>query len=350
MGAGQGHGVEVWSSESWREPAISWMDEQLAAAGISRTGEVEQPHLRPWATALRAPTTDGVVWLKAAAPGTAFEVGLYRLLHRVVPDRVLTPIAADPGRGWIVLPDGGAPFGERLAGAELLEAMATALPEYGELQRHIAPYANRVLALGVTDMRAPVMPGRFDEALEAVGVYVERRGEPGEQATYREVAALRDTVAAWCEQLAAAPGEASVDHNDLHPWNILDPAAGETHVRFYDWGDTVLAHPFASMLVALGFMQSHVLDVAVDDPQILRLRDAYLEAFTDLAPHAELVETLELACRRGEDRPRDDLAAGARRAGAGRRRGGVAGRAVPQPGLVAGQLPPGWSLKAGWYR
>ena len=31
-----------------------------------------------------------------------------------------------------------------------------------------------------------------------------------------------------------------------------------------------------------------------------RLRDAYLEPFGDLAPHEELVESLELACRVGK--------------------------------------------------
>lgn len=54
------------------------------------------------------------------------------------------------------------------------------------------------------------------------------------------------------------------------------------------------------MLVALGFMRTNVLRAADDDPRLLHLRDAYLEPFGDLAPHDELVETLELACRVGK--------------------------------------------------
>lgn len=95
-----GAGTAVWASASWRELAVSWLDEQLAAAGIDRTGAIEQPHLRPWATALTAPTTHGPGWLKAAGPGTAFEVGLYELLHRVVPEHVLTPLATILPRSW----------------------------------------------------------------------------------------------------------------------------------------------------------------------------------------------------------------------------------------------------------
>lgn len=293
-----GTGIEVWSSASWREVAVSWLDEQLAAAGIERTGEVEQPHLRPWATALRAPTARGPVWLKAVGPGTASEVGLYEIRGRVAPNRVLTPIATDVARGWVLLPDGGPSLGDRLPEVDLVEAMATVLPRYGQLQRDLAPHVESLLALGVADMRAEIMPRRFDEALEAVGGYVERRGDEGDRTTYRRVVALRGTFAAWCDRLAAVPASPSLDHNDLHPWNILITGAdGTDQARFYDWGDGVVAHPFASMLVPLSIAQHHL---GLHDPGFLRIRDAYLDVFGDLAPHAELVEALELACHVGK--------------------------------------------------
>jgi len=305
-GAGLGgpdgeHGVEVWSSAGWRERAVAWLDERLTEAGTARTGEVEQPHLRPWATALRVPTRHGPVWLKAAAPGTAFEVGLYGILHRVAPGRVPAPLAADVARGWIVLPDGGPALAERLGGADLVDALEAALPQYGQLQRDLAPLACDLLAMGVADMRPAALPGRFAEALDAVAGFVERRGSTADRAALRRVAGLGATYAAWCERLAASPVPASLDHNDLHPWNILGPGMGASlQAVFYDWGDSVVAHPFASMLVPLGFARSGILRTGPDDPRILRLRDAYLEGFGDLAPHAALVEELELACRVGK--------------------------------------------------
>jgi hypothetical protein len=67
----------------------------------------------------------------------------------------------------------------------------------------------------------------------------------------------------------------------------------------YDWGDAVIAHPFACMLVPLGWAQNR-LAITLDAPELLRIRDAYLGPFRDLAPHAELVSTLELACRVGK--------------------------------------------------
>jgi hypothetical protein len=251
--------ASTWSSDAWRAAAVAWLDERLEAAGARRTGAVEQPHLRPWATLLRAPTTRGVVWMKAAAPATSFEVPLYGLLARVVPDRVLEPIAADEERGWILLEDGGAPIAED----DDPSGFAAAVVDYGRLQRELMPHVDELLALGVHDMRPRAMPQRFEEALAL--------------APDPSVAALRPQVREWCEQLAASPLPPSLDHNDLHRGNIL--AGG----RFFDWGDSVVAHPFAVLLVPLD------VDATVRDP--------YLEVFTDLAPRRELEGTLELACR-----------------------------------------------------
>lgn len=279
------YGKAVWSSDAWRARAVAWLDERLAEAGMRRTADVEYLHVRPWATAMRAATSGGVVWMKAAGPATAFEVGLYELLHEVAPDHVLRPIATDTDRGWMVLEDGGPVLAELLEGDELVAAMSVALGRYAELQRLVAPRAEELVPLGATDMRPGVLPARFEQALDLVADAADRD----------RLEALRPDVARWCGELAAAPGGASIDHNDLHPDNVF---AGPPP-RAYDWGDSVVAHPFASMLVTLDFVQKHVLKTDPGDPRVLRLRDAYLDGFADLAPHADLVRTMDLARRVG---------------------------------------------------
>src|SRR5829696_1234278 len=244
---------------------VAWID-----AHVDRTGVVEEVRARPWATVLRAPAAAGPVWMKLAGDGTAFEVPLYRVLARVAPERVLTPIAIDEERAWLLLPDGGSSLGERGAG---FDALVDALVEYGRLQRRLEPAVDEMLALGVPDMRPRVMPERFHEALAAAGGNA-------------QVAGMEPEVIAWCERLAASPLRPSLDHNDLHPWNILEGP------RYYDWGDSVIAHPFAAMLVPFGYLQYRF-----GDEQLERARDAYLGVFAGRVPHGELVETLELACR-----------------------------------------------------
>lgn len=287
-------GTAVWGSDAWRARAVAWLDARLAEHGIRRTGAPEQPHLRPWATALRAPTDRGVFWLKAASPGTAFEIRLYRWLPKLAPEQVLEPLAIDEERAWIILPDGGPTLGDAAPGERLVPALARALGDYARLQRALAPHAQELVELGVTDMRAGVMPQRFDEAAAQVAARL-ANGSAEERATFERARALRETFVAGCRELARSPVPPSLDHNDLHPWNIF--AAAEGHpARFYDWGDCVVAHPFASLLPVLGFLR-YRLNAAADDPRLEHVRDAYLAEYADVAPHAELVREAMLACR-----------------------------------------------------
>jgi hypothetical protein len=278
----------------WRARALAWVDEALAAAGVERTGPAAQVRAQAWSTVFMVPTTVGQVWFKAAGPATAFEAPLYQLLSKLAPQYVLTPIAADVPRGWLLLPDGGAPLTDRFRGTELTEALLAALPRYGQMQRDLAPRARDLLALGVPDLRPAIMPRRFDEALAGARRSFAIDGTESERASLAAVAGLRDTVNAWCGQLASSPVSPSLDHGDLLPRNILMA----DQVRFFDWGTSVIAHPFTSLLFPLRFVQRR-LRVRHDEPTVARARDTYLESFSDLAPHAELVATLEAACRLG---------------------------------------------------
>ncbi len=254
-----------------------WLDQRLSAAGLRRTGEVTCPHDRPWGTVHTAPTTGGPVWLKAPGEGTVFEVALYDLLARVAPGHVLSPIAVDLDRGWVLLPDGGTTLGD--SDTDLVDGLVTVLPQYGQLQRDLAPHTAGLLSFGVADMRPMTMPDRFDEALDVVDGVDDVRG-------------VRGAYAEWCARLAESPVPASIDHNDLHQWNVF---LDRGHARFYDWGDAVVAHPFASLLVTAAVVRTQ-LGVGPDDPAVRRIRDAYLEVWSDLAPPRELVAQLELAC------------------------------------------------------
>jgi hypothetical protein len=285
------YGTDLWSSDAWRAEAISWLDGRLAAAGIERVGEVEQPHLRPWATVLRVDTSKGVVWMKAAGPGTAFEIPLYELLVPIAEDRLLRPIASDPARGWIVLPHGGTPIGERLTGTAMVDALVAALVRYGELQLELASRVDDMLQLGVSDMRPAVMPQRFEQALNVTRAAA--AANDADRESHRRAEAMREVFASWCHELAASQVPPSLDHNDLHPWNILGEPG---HAKFYDWGDSVVAHPFAAMLVPLGFVLQH-MQADLHDARFLRARDAYLDVFRAAAPDEDLASTLEIACR-----------------------------------------------------
>jgi Ser/Thr protein kinase RdoA (MazF antagonist) len=140
------------------------------------------------------------------------------------------------------------------------------------------------------------MPGRFDEALEVARTCALAHRASDEADRLEQVARLRDLFARLCDELADAPGAPTLDHNDLHGGNVF--GSGD-QARFFDWGDAVVAHPFASALV-LRSVARWTLDAHAESPLERRLVDAYLEPFTALAPRHELNEVLEVACEVGK--------------------------------------------------
>jgi hypothetical protein len=91
-----------WREPGWRRAIETWAAAQLAVAGLSITGPIGQPHVRPRSTALRVPTDGGIVWCKAARPGTAHEVRLLTAFAAWGVRSILRPIGAEPERGCVL--------------------------------------------------------------------------------------------------------------------------------------------------------------------------------------------------------------------------------------------------------
>jgi hypothetical protein len=270
------------------EEAEAWVDRHLEIAGIGRIGPVTLPYVRPWSAVFTATTSHGAVWLKVPAPGSEFEAALYGILRQVAPDNTLEPIGLDTETGWLLLPDGGRSLAETATGDALVEGMVRALPRYAELQRAVVGRSGELLAFGLSDLRPDSLPERFERAVSSMA---------------SPPAPLVDLVpvfADWCHRLAGHPMEPSLDHNDLHPWNVLgfgsDGRLTGPAPVFYDWGDSVVAHPFGSSAEPISRVRL-LAGLGPDDPSVLRMRDAYLEVFDDIVSGAEAKELAQTAWR-----------------------------------------------------
>lgn len=283
-------GLATWQDPGWRADALGWATDQLAAHGLEPDGEPEQPHVRVWSTAFRFPLRGGgTAWLKAPGAGSAHEPALSAALGRWVPGSVLVPLAVDPDRRLLLLPDGGGRV--RTTGSDTA-AWASLLAAYAELQVELVGRADQLLALGVPDLRPAALPGLVADLLDDEDA--QRTGQPdGLDPDVRErVRADLPGYAAVCRELADGV-PATVQHDDLHDGNVF---AADGRYRFFDWGDASVAHPFLSLLVALR-SASDVLAVPAGSPALRRLRDAYLEPWSAFGSRRELREQCDLALR-----------------------------------------------------
>ncbi|MGC4854428.1 aminoglycoside phosphotransferase family protein [Micromonospora sp. DT4] len=283
-----------WSSDEWQEQARSWVDEQLARAGRRVTGPVE-PRVRPWSLVWRVPTDDGPVWFKVNNAGTAHEAVLIATLAGLTPELVLTPIGVDRQRGWSLLPDGGESLRDVLGRDPDLAHWERALPGYAALQLATAPHADELVALGVPDHRPEALAGLLDDLLDdSESLRVGAEGGLTVE-TYERLRAELPAYAQRCRRLADFGIGATVQHDDLHDGNVFAGGAG---YRYFDWGDASVAHPFGTLLVTLRSIR-YATALSADDASLARLRDAYLEAWTDRYDRRTLVEAADLAMNLG---------------------------------------------------
>jgi hypothetical protein len=255
-----------------------WAEDRLAERGVRVTGPWEEPRVRPWSTVQRVATNVGPVWCKSSAPGTAHEPALVAVLAGLS-DLVLAPLGVEPDRGWLLLPEGGPTLRHVRPGAEAVAEWERILPAYADLQRASAARVDDLLALGVPDDRPMRLPGLFEALLDDPAV----AGGLDEDVLPR-LRGAASGLARRCEALASAGIAPTVEHGDLHDGNVLLAADGPV---VFDWGDAAVAHPFDSLLVTLR-SAAHRLGVQTGDPVLQRLRDAYLEPWTDGHDRQEL--------------------------------------------------------------
>jgi hypothetical protein len=277
-----------WLDPVWRVSVLAWVEEQLDRRGLRISGPVEQPHLRPWSTALFVPTSSGLVWFKAGGPGNAYEASLLDLLGRWGTPHVLAPMAVDAERGWLLLPDGGTRLRETLDGGSGLEPWTRILGEWAAMQRELAGKAADLLAAGVPDRRPETMAGQLEALVDDPVAALET-------ADRHRLQALVPTYAGWCKELAEVGIDASLQHDDLHDGNVFVGPDGD---RIFDWGDSSVAHPFGTLLVTFRSIASRGLgDARAERRALVPLRDAYLEPWTDRYPRATLADAVPLAMR-----------------------------------------------------
>jgi hypothetical protein len=233
----------------WLAEVHAWIESHVEV-----TGDSEQPHVRPWATALRIPTSDGIVWFKASRDAFAYEARLLELLVPLAPDLLPEVIAARPEAGWLLLVDAG----ERAREHPI--DLTPLMRRYAELQITAIPYADAVLAAGAFDTRMP----QLDDVFPAL--------EPETAAALR---ARLPQVERTFARLAESPIPVTLDHGDLHDGNVF---SRDGHARLLDWGDAAVGHPLAT------------LALEPDDPAAV---DAYLDVWSAVVPRDELLRSLE---------------------------------------------------------
>lgn len=199
----------------------------------------------------------GRSWFKENPPRSGFEPALVDALSRWSPQDAAPLIAVDVERRWALTHD----VGERLDGLLKhdpdVRNLHTPLRRYARLQRFLIAHTEDLLLLDSVLTYAPT--GAISEEV------------------LRHVKSMRPGLRASASELTALGVPATIDHQDLHPGNILGTS---TDSRPFDWGDSVVGSPFGSLLIILRSTPEFI-GVERDDPGVRGLREIYLEPWLE---------------------------------------------------------------------
>jgi hypothetical protein len=265
-----------WEEAGWEEGVAAWIDETLAELQVERVGPVDQFRRRPWAALARVTTAEGDVYFKADSPTEAYEPALTQWLAQARPDVVAEVLRIDADRGWLLTRDAGANLLDQITEPPDPAIWSELLPLCAELQLELAGSIAEFLALGVPDSRPPLLGRAYGDLLSR---WPAATTAPAAAEIARLIEGLGDTL------------PASLTHEEFQDHNILLRDGAPVVI---DWAEAAIEHPFCGLVNTFrGLVDRWGFEA--DAPDLLALRDAYLEPWTILAPRSRLIELFELA-------------------------------------------------------
>jgi hypothetical protein len=281
-----------WERPGWYAGATAWIGDRLARLGRPATGPVEQVKAAwSWSCILRVPTAAGRLYFKACYPKGTTETGVVLALRERWPGSMPRLVAADAARDWMLMEEFADDALEGTGAERVLspEQWAAALAQFARIQIATADEVDRWLAMGCADLR----PTRVAEQLAALVAETtpRREGEPAWRLSGDQIAALRallpELLDGWrrLDDLGVPPG---IVQMDFRLGNFARQGDG---FLYFDWGDTVVAHPFLAPI--------RCLDYVDDGDAVSRaaIREGYLAPWRERLPGARLDEAFDLVRR-----------------------------------------------------
>ncbi|MFC1715898.1 phosphotransferase [Candidatus Poribacteria bacterium] len=277
-----------WSKTGWFDEAAAWILAQLRRLGMTVRSPVEQVKSFYTGGTLRVNTDAGYVYLKALPQVFVRELETIQMLAKWIPEHVPVILASDPERRWMLLQGIG---GVDLTEISDLEVWEDVLRVYAQLQVTSLSFVDELLNGPLYDYRIQSMASAIDSVLMDAPSLLQGYQEPLSDVELKQLLALSPQLEALCVEVESYGIPCALEHGDLHAGNIRITANGPV---FYDWAWSYVTHPF---LGPIGFLYKAGKSLPVISNARERLRDVYLEAWTDYESIDRLRELFDLIDR-----------------------------------------------------
>lgn len=236
----------AWTGPQQSPDLLEWIE-----SNVGPIHTLTWQKTRPWSSVASVETADGLAWFKEVSPALASEPALTQLLAQRVPHSLPEVIAAEGTR--LLMRDSGPHLGQfiRQSGKAPALVLGETLARFAELEVSLAPFAADLPAF---DARPETLARSFGDIVEPL------------------VGALGDTI------------PFSLVHVDLFKKNVCIRGGD---VVFLDWAVSAYGHPFCGIHTILRTLVTE-FRAPPGGAEVSRVRDAYLEPWTNHAPMQEL--------------------------------------------------------------
>lgn len=268
-------------------PFTPWITDQLDRLG-ERVEQIEPVRSGPASALFAVLTNDHRYYFKSCGELYAHEPALAAALDSWVPGSVPRVLATDTARHWLLMADAGPMLRARIQADGDTARSDEMLRRFAGLQQQMIPHQEELLRLRVPDRRLHRLPALYDDLIADAPALLVGQVEGVSAADLERLRAFAPTVRQLCAQLADFDLPETIQHDDFHTANVTED------YRFFDWGECYVAHPFYSLLIAL---RDAKFTLGYDAATLDRLRDVYLQCWTDYAPLVRLREALAITHR-----------------------------------------------------
>jgi len=269
---------------------IKWGTKYLVANGYSIEHPSEIVLDRPWSTIIRFSTSIGNFYLKQTPSAISTEPQIIQLLADQFLASVPVVIASSDDLHCFLMRDAGPSLRQTLKAEFNADLLCQAITQYASLQRSTEDHVEALLKLGVPDWRLDKLPMLYDQILSQTD-FLKADG-----VTDQELQTLRDLspqFSAQCELLASYGIPETIGIPDFHDNNVLfDPKTKQ--MKFIDWGEASISHPFFSLYNCLPQSITHH-GVHEGDQTYGKLQDACLSNWLGLTTKNRLLEVFNLS-------------------------------------------------------
>ena len=281
----------VSGNDNLHQEIIQWGSQYLLSHGYTLKNNLPENLINtPWSYVVRFVTSDGYIYLKHTPALLALEAPIIHILHTQFHAAVPIVIAHNTGLHCFLMKDAGCPLREILKKQFDTSLYCKAINQFTLLQLATADHIDVFFKLGVPDWRLEKFPDLYKELLSQKMILIE---DGLSEKNILELIALSPKVFSLCQKLSEYSIQQTIVQPDFSDNNILINTLSQKFTTI-DLGELVISHPFFSLVNCLHQIKKHY-GFDFEDKQYLRIRDACLENYKNVASTKYLLEALVIA-------------------------------------------------------